>query len=220
MEKEFDFSGDSEIGTSVLKLKNNIQNLKNTNTDTDIDYDKILENFNNSDTNNNKTNFNYDTSRKNIESFTSTITDVRPKRAVNMTQFAKNVEFDLEKIQNVRTYNYNEPLPVNYIKNQVPLNNQIHKLEQMINIKPDDLKPLKEENKEENKEDIKCKIFNEHKDIIMNILIFILLNNKFIIELIYDKVPFVKNYNSPYPNLLIRSIIFGLLIWLIKKFNL
>jgi hypothetical protein len=54
----------------------------------------------------------------------------------------------------------------------------------------------------------------------MNVLIFILLNNKFIIELIYDKIPFVKKYDSPYPNLLIRSALFGLIIWSLKKFNI
>jgi len=218
MEEEFNFNGDSELGTSVSKLKNNesndIQNLKHINTDTDIDYDKILEKFNNSDTNNNKPNFNYDSVRKNMESFTTTITDVRPKKALNMTQFAKNVESNLEKSQNIHTYNYNEPLPINYSKNLVPSNNQVHKLEQTINIKPNAVISEKKE------EPIYYKIFNEHRDIIMNVLIFILLNNKFIIEIIYNNIPFVQKLDSPYPNLLIRGIIFGFLIWLIKKFNL
>lgn len=214
MEKEFNFNNDSEIGTSVSKLKNNVKNFKNT--ETDIDYDKILENFNNnSDTINVKTNFNYDSVKNNIDPFTS-IVDVRPKKSINMTQFAKNVESDLEKVKNIRSYNYNEPLPVNY-------SNQLQKLEQTINLKP-----------ENNKNQVttpttttaptptitECDLIQEYKGIVINVLFFILLNNKFIIELIYDKIPIVKKYNSPYPNLLIRSAIFGLIIWSIKKFNI
>ncbi len=241
--EEFDLNADSEIGTSISKLRNNdtnesfgnlnndIQNLRQTHTfthtDTDIDYDKILENLNNSDTGNSKANFNYDNARKNMETFTSTITDVRPKKAINMTQFAKNVESDLERFQNVRTYNYNEPLPVNYSKNLVPqtqANRSIQKLEQMINVKQNE--EVKVEKKEEKKSEPKkqeesiFQIFNEYRDILMYMLIFILLNNKFIIETIYDRVPFVKKFDSPYPNLIIRSVIFGLLIFAIKKFNL
>ena len=52
MEKEFNFNDDSEIGTSVSKLKNNTDI---RNTETDIDYDKILANYNNSETINTKT---------------------------------------------------------------------------------------------------------------------------------------------------------------------
>ncbi len=122
MEKEFNFNDDSEIGTSVSKLKNNID-IKNT--ETDIDYDKILANYNNSDTINTKTNFNYDSVRNNMNTFTSTITDVRPKKNINMSQFAKNVESDLQKV-NIHGYNYNEPLPVNYSKNLVQ-NTQLQK---------------------------------------------------------------------------------------------
>lgn len=213
MEKEFNFNGDNEIGTLVSKLKNN-SDIKNT--DTDIDYDKILANLNNnSETVNVKTNFNYDSVRNNMNTFTSNITDVRPKKSINMHQFAKNVESDLEKVNNIRAYNYNEPLPVNYKKNIQ--NNELQKLENNINLIPDNL--INKDNKNEVK---KCNnnFIQEYKDIIMNVLIFILLNNKFIIELIYDKIPFVKKYDSPYPNLLIRSALFGLIIWSLKKFNI
>ena len=56
----------------------------------------------------------------------------------------------------------------------------------------------------------------KYLDIIFSILLFLLLNNKLSIEIIY-KIPYI---DSPYPNLLIRSIIFGLLIFLIKKYYL
>ena len=211
MEKEFNFNDDSEIGTSVSKLKNNTDI---RNTETDIDYDKILANYNNSETINTKTNFNYDSGRNNMNTFASTITDVRPKKSINMSQFAKNVESDLEKV-NIHRYNYNEPLPVNYSKNIVQ-NSQLQKLEQTINSTPDKLVI----NKDSKKEVPKHNIIQEYKDIVLNVLLFILLNNKFIIEIIYDKIPFVKKYNNPYPNLIIRSILFGLIIWSIKKFNI
>jgi hypothetical protein len=212
MEKEFNFNDDSELGTSVSKLRHNTET--NKNTETDIDYDKILANFNNSDTINTKTNFNYDSVRNNMNNFTSNITDIRPKKSINMSQFAKNVESDLEKANNIRGYNYNEPLPLNYTKNLID-NSQLHKLEHTINSIPEIIV-----NKENKNEVSKTNIFQEYKDIVLNILIFILLNNKFIIELIYDKIPFVKKYESPYPNLIIRSALFGLIIWLIKKFNI
>jgi len=210
MEKEFNLNDDSEIGTSVSKLKNNID-IKNT--ETDIDYDKILANYNNSDTLNTKTNFDYDSVRNNMNTLTSTITDIRPKKKINISQFAKNVESDLQKV-NINGYNYNEPLPVNYSKNLVQ-NSQLQKLEQTINSTPDIIN-----NKVIKKEKPKPNIIKDYKDIIINVLIFNLLNNKFIIEFIYDKVPFVKKYNSHYPNLIIRSILFGLIIWSIKKFNI
>lgn len=56
----------------------------------------------------------------------------------------------------------------------------------------------------------------KYLDIIFSILLFLLLNNKLSIETIY-KIPYI---DSPYPNLIIRSIIFGLLLFLIKKYYL
>lgn len=233
--EEFDINGDSEIGTSVSKLKNNNvhENFINTNdnnvnlrhTDTDIDYDKIIENLNNSETVGSKSTFNYEDARKTIENFNSSVNDVRPKKAINMSQFAKNVESDLERFQNVKTYNYNEPFPVNYSKHLIPVNKPVQKIEHMANTNSKPIEEIKQEKKvdkniEESKEDKLFKIFNEYRDIIMFVLFFILLNNKFIIELIYNRVPYIKNLDSPYPNLIIRALIFGFLLWGIKKFNL
>jgi hypothetical protein len=210
MEKEFNFIDDSEIGTSVSKLKFN----NNKNIETDFDYDKILNN--NSDIITNETNFNYDLVRNNMNNFNSTIIDVKPKKSINMSQFAKNVESDLIKVKNLNSYNYNEPLPVNYTKNIVQ-NSQLQKLENTFNLIPD-INHNKKKETEKNLLQKSKHILHENKDIFIYILVFILLNNKFIIEFIYDKIPFVKKYNSPYPNLLIRSILFGLIIWAIKNF--
>ena len=56
-----------------------------------------------------------------------------------------------------------------------------------------------------------------YTELIVFIIIFILINDKFTIETIY-KFPFIKNINSPYPNLILRALLFGLLIYLYKRF--
>ena len=62
--------------------------------------------------------------------------------------------------------------------------------------------------------------FVEYKylDILISMLLFLLLNNKLTIETIYRILSL--NIDNPYPNLIIRTIIFGALIFLIKKYYL
>jgi hypothetical protein len=195
---EFDIDIDSDIGTSVLKLKSNTQN-DNQNTETDIDYDKILENINNSETIKQKK-----------------LPNNKPKRNVNMEELVKNIESDLDKMDNTHIP---DPLPIN-------LNPNIIKTNKNKNKNPNINKNLNKNFKLDQNNEINImkslnKIYNfKHRDIILYILLFMLLNNKFVIELVYEKVPFVKLLDNPYPNLLIRSILFGMLIYLIKKFNL
>jgi hypothetical protein len=59
-----------------------------------------------------------------------------------------------------------------------------------------------------------------HRDIFISILLFMLLNNKIVIEIIYNYIPAFQRMESPYPNLLLRTLIFGLILYLIKKFKL
>ena len=64
------------------------------------------------------------------------------------------------------------------------------------------------------------KINNKSDDnisIIIYILLFILLNNKFIIDIIHKYIPYDNN-NLPYVNLFIRSIIFGVILLMYKKY--
>ena len=63
----------------------------------------------------------------------------------------------------------------------------------------------------------KCNMFIKYKDIIIYMIFFILLNNKFVIEFIYN-FPYISTINSPYPNLIVRTLIFGLLYFLYKKY--
>jgi hypothetical protein len=44
------------------------------------------------------------------------------------------------------------------------------------------------------------------------------LNNKFIIEIIYNKIPYMKTHESTYPNLILRSLVFGILVFIVKRF--
>ena len=59
-----------------------------------------------------------------------------------------------------------------------------------------------------------------HREIFISMLLFMIINNKIIIELIYNYIPSFQRMESPYPNLLLRTFIFGLILYLIKKFKL
>jgi hypothetical protein len=66
-----------------------------------------------------------------------------------------------------------------------------------------------------------CDQFIEFKylDIIFGVLLFMILNNRLTIETLY-KLPYMNPEVSTVPNLLLRSIIFGILLFLIKKYIL
>lgn len=201
---DFDIDFNDEIGTSVSKLKNG-QQFTNTNVrtndshDTDIDYDKIIESLHNSDT------------------FANTQDgNMRPKREINMNQFARNMEVNLDN------FNSREPLPVNFTHQMMnsSQNKLIEQIEQLEKTPQDSVQMTKTPEENQGFRGILSRITNfEYIDIILYVLIFMLLNNKFIIGLIY-RAPFIRTIASPYPNLIIRSLIFGLSIYLIKKFNL
>ncbi len=233
---EFDIELDSDIGTSVSKIKNKEQNVNNEihkYSETDIDYDKVIEILDNSETKNSHVGFVEQTRREDValkhinssqshDTFNSYVQDVRPKREINMNKFVKNIE---SNIDNFNKINFNEPLPVNFSKNMVTQNID-HNLENFNQVPPVETIKMKLNNELKQEQDVDnkslfTKIFSwKYLDIILYILIFMLLNNKFIIELIYDRVPYIKSIESPYPNLILRSLVFGLLIFLIKKFNL
>lgn len=156
----------------------------------------------------------------------------RPKKQQNMNRFVRDLETNLDNFGKV---NLNEPLPVNFTKPMMAKSMQnLQKqksIEQMGNTNNGSntqaSAKTKQEKKQEqpNDESILGQIKNffgkiEFREIIICMLLFMVLNNKIIIELIYDKIPWIKNVESPYPNLILRTIIFGLILILIKKFNL
>ena len=231
--EEFDIDLNNDIGTSVLQLQNkNQQYLEN-----DFNYDNIVEQFNSEsningfDYNNNRDNLintmvdtidnknKYDINHK--EHFTNTIIDVRPKKQ-NINNFVRNLENNLDNFNQHISTNLNEPLPVNLTKQMINnLNNKNnHIIEPMANIQ-EKIIPVQKKNITVQEEKVGLeKLLNiEYIEIIICIILFMLLNNKLIIESIYS-IPLFQKINSPYPNLLLRAIIFGLLLFLIKKFNI
>ncbi len=182
---------DNEIGTSVTKLKQ--MNRFSDNQDTDIDLDAIVENLNNSDT-----------FKPQNENFTSSIIDVKPKKDINNN--ARNNSMNLERLTDV---NLNEPLPVNFSKNMIPKNN-LQKI-------PKNKKVIMNNIKENKTNDyVKLCLNYEHIDIVFYSLLFIMLNNKIIIELIY-KLQRTRENNNTFLNLLIRTLIFAGGIYFIKN---
>jgi hypothetical protein len=64
----------------------------------------------------------------------------------------------------------------------------------------------------------KKEICIKYQEIIIYMIFFVLLNNKYAVDLIY-KIPYVTSNDSFYLNLIIRTLIFGLLGLLYKKYN-
>ena len=77
--------------------------------------------------------------------------------------------------------------------------------------------PIKKEKKNIDYKSIKKETKINYNEIFIYMIIFILLTNTFIITTIYN-IPFIKNINSPYPNLIIRTLLFGLIVYLYKKY--
>lgn len=76
---------------------------------------------------------------------------------------------------------------------------------------------IKKEKKNIDYKSIKKETKINYKEIIIYMIVFILLTNTFIITTIYN-IPFIKNINSPYPNLIIRTLLFGLVVYLYIKY--
>ena len=110
--EEFDIELDSDIGTSISKIKN--KELKQS--ETDIDYDKVMEILHNSETKNSNIHI------SNSDKFNTYVQDIRPKREINMNQFVKNIETNLDNFNKI---NINEPLPLNFTKNMDKYQNNI-----------------------------------------------------------------------------------------------
>ncbi len=241
--EEFDFDLNNEIGTSVSQLKNN-RSVKQiepvVHTDTDFDYDKVMEHFNSEQIN---TPFNYDSNRdaiintmsntltteKKTESFSNIqpqpsiphhVNENRPRKQQNMNKFVRDLETNLDNFSQV---NLHAPLPVNFTKQMIPkqiiskTQPKAKIIETMENNNIKKPEPVKEQT-------FVQKILNfikkiEIKESIILMLVFMVLNNKVIIEFIYNKIPYIQTIQSPYPNLLIRTFVFGIFLIIIKNFN-
>jgi hypothetical protein len=201
--EEFDLNFDNNIGTSVSKLKNNIDNK----SETEIDYDKILDKLDITETNDVK----YDI-KLNLNE--------RPNN-INMNHFARKLENKLDNIKKER----NQEMFVD-VKHPSVDSIKLAQKELKPSIKPS-TKPstnpsTNPSTKPSNpiRESVEEQISNrfEHKEIIIYVILFIILNSKILIEIIYDKISITRD--NPYPNLIIRALLFGSLLFLIKKLNL
>jgi hypothetical protein len=249
-EFDFDLNNDMGTSVSQLRSRGNNLNEANENTHSDdFDYDKVMEHFNseqnsggfnydtNRDTMINTMSTTLATDKQPTEMFTNTsqpqnipqfVPEHRPKKQQNMNRFVRDLETNLDNFGRV---NLNEPLPVNFTKpmmaKPVPVFQKQKHIETMANANVTASATTKQEKKQESNKDESVigrikNYFNkiEFREIIICMLLFMVLNNKIVIELIYEKIPFMQQISSPYPNLILRTIIFGLILILIKKFNL
>ena len=250
--EDFDFDFDNEIGTQIgnIKDKNN-QNY----TDTDLDYDKIIDNLLidqtnncekkseikdivnniNTDINNNKTfdlNFNPIKNRINKTNNINNKYNENENNKYNKNDNDKYNKNDNDKYndndkkfhlrRHIPTYNDNDNDNDNDNNNDDDNNNNNNNNN---NNDYSDESSDKHENikKKENYsilKKIKKFILEDNKDLMIIILIFVLLNTHFIINLINNKVSFIKDINNIYPNLIIRTIIFSIILYILKKYNI
>jgi hypothetical protein len=61
------------------------------------------------------------------------------------------------------------------------------------------------------------KVSLKYSELIIYLILFILLNNQFTVTLIHN-LPYFNKSNSSYPNLILRTLLFGLIIYLFKKY--
>ena len=187
--EEFDIDLTNDIGTPVVQLKNKSNNF---NYEDDTCNSEIIMH-----------DFNYDNNRndlinkmsRTIDNNTIRNDDTSQTKKQNINNFVRNLEINLD--------NLNQPIPEHLTKQKINTNN--------------------EQNTKINTEIIDKTLINkmckfEYIDILICMLLFILLNNKLVIQSIYD-ISLLDTINGPYLNLFIRAIIFGLLLFLTKKFN-
>jgi len=136
------------------------------------------------------------------------------KKKVNINNFVQELENNLDNFDNT-----DEPI------SPIAANQDFNKIREKITeklINFEDEKDSSNNFKEEPPKKYQTfnnKIYNlliNIKEPIIIILLFILLNNRDLIVLIY-RLPFINNIESPYPSLIIRGIILALIIYYLRK---
>ena len=181
-----------------------INNLKNNNLNDDIDFDNILNNLKMSET---------EDDTKKMSNCSSGLCG-RPQRPVDMTNFAKNINTNLDKM-----YDDTEPQPINY-------NKQMEKKDNLNKILPKEIYENNDKNNE-SEENIMKTLNNYYtyfknnyskvltQDIVIYSILFLLLNNNFVVNLLY-RIVFIYKYEKYHLNLLVRTLLFLILMFLIK----
>lgn len=122
------------------------------------------------------------------------VTQLKKKKKYNINQLARNIELNLQK----KNYEENESSDS---ENNYPIQHKQHK------------NKLKK-----NKWNNIPFIYNfKDYDIIIITIIFLLLNVNYSINFLNDYLIYIKKLDITYINLIIRSIIFGVIYYLIKK---
>ena len=140
------------------------------------------------DINNINNNISYETKENQIKNIQNTNESKKSKKNINMNSFVRNLETNIENLS----------------KN-------------ISNIPHETIKIITKTNEKTDKSIYEQIIEFKYIDIIFCILLFMLLNNKLTIETIY-KLPYINIENGVFLNLLIRSIMFGLILFIIKKY--
>lgn len=177
-------------GTSISKLRNKKQP-NNDLSDIDIDYNTLLD-----DINSTNHNINYDP-HVNIPAHETRESVMKSIQSSNNSKKNK---------KNINMNSFVRNLETN-IENLSKKN--VNEETVQINV------PIKNDTSEKTIYDQ----FMEFKylDIVFSVLLFMVLNNKLTIETLY-KLPYMNPDVTIFSNLLLRTIIFGLLLFLIKKY--
>jgi hypothetical protein len=142
----------------------------------------------------------------------------KKKKHIDMNNFAKTIESNIESVQTLDFNNDNGISAVNDRHN----NNVFNSLS--LNPLDNDSRTIKISNV--NLDNIQTKISkkksklinNDYMIVLLYMLFFVLLNNKLVIQYIYDILGKSK-MNSPFSNLLIRTSVFGLIIIIMKMIS-
>jgi hypothetical protein len=141
---------------------------------------------------------------------------------IDVTTFVKETEIQLDKLKSTelpsyskiveRTYKDN--LSYNKLERDMFINSNVSPLEKILNVK--------HKHKKKVKPTVEITIYEKyHLDLIFYILLFIILNNKIIIKFIYDKIQCGNIVNNPHINLIVRTTIFAIIIFLFRtKYNI
>ena len=190
---------------------------------TNFDLEKELNNFDEMSSSIDK--IKQDKKYDNREMFKDVQTDTKCKdckdskgKNFDINNFVSDLENKLDNFDNIdfqsgpTPSNLNEDFK-NHKKGKL-IEKNIEKIGK-INSDNINIKPKKKHNTLDKKI---LKILVKRREPFIVLLLFILLNNKDLIELI-NRIPYIAEMNSDYPSLIIRGLMLGLIIYNLKKYS-
>ena len=190
---------------------------------TNFDLEKELNNFDEMSSSIDK--IKQDKKYDNREMFKDVQTDTKCKdckdskgKNFDINNFVSDLENKLDNFDNIdfqsgpTPSNLNEDFK-NHKKGKL-IEKNIEKIGK-INSDNINIKPKKKHNTLDKKI---LKILVKMREPFIVLLLFILLNNKDLIELI-NRIPYIAEINSEYPSLIIRGLMLGLIIYNLKKYS-